>query len=37
MEKDNADEVVLETENTNTGALQLYQKLGFIRDKRLSR
>lgn len=32
-----ADELVLETELTNTGALSLYQKLGFVRDKRLSR
>ncbi|KAK9824186.1 hypothetical protein WJX72_008406 [[Myrmecia] bisecta] len=31
------DEVVLEAEVTNTGALALYQNLGFIRDKRLHR
>ncbi|OBZ82080.1 N-alpha-acetyltransferase 30 [Choanephora cucurbitarum] len=37
MKKMNADEVVLETEYTNLGALGLYQKLGFIRDKRLYR
>ncbi|KAJ8977763.1 hypothetical protein NQ317_001673 [Molorchus minor] len=30
-----ADEVVLETEVTNKPALQLYEKLGFVRDKRL--
>ena len=29
------EEVVLEAEVTNTGALALYQNLGFIRDKRL--
>ncbi|CAM9166582.1 unnamed protein product [Choristocarpus tenellus] len=29
------DEVVLETEVTNTGALHLYQKLGFTRNVRL--
>ncbi|CAH1108391.1 unnamed protein product [Psylliodes chrysocephalus] len=32
-----ADEVVLETEVTNNPALQLYEKLGFVRDKRLFR
>ena len=31
-----ADEVLLETEVTNTAALRLYESLGFIRDKRLS-
>ena len=30
-------EVVLETEVSNQGALNLYQKLGFVRDKRLCR
>lgn len=29
------DEVVLETEVTNKGALALYRKLGFVRDKRM--
>ncbi|CAO3673989.1 unnamed protein product [Rhizopus microsporus] len=29
--------VVLETEYTNQGALELYQRLGFIKDKRLYR
>jgi peptide alpha-N-acetyltransferase len=29
--------VVLETEFTNLGALGLYQRLGFIKDKRLYR
>ena len=32
-----ADEVVLEAEATNAGALRLYQRLGFVRDKRLAR
>nr|CAI5861908.1 unnamed protein product [Callosobruchus analis] len=32
-----ADEVVLETEVTNKPALMLYEKLGFVRDKRLFR
>ena len=30
-------QVVLETEITNKGALNLYEKLGFVRDKRLFR
>jgi len=29
--------VVLETEITNSAALRLYEKLGFVRDKRLFR
>ncbi|KAI9207978.1 acyl-CoA N-acyltransferase [Polychytrium aggregatum] len=37
MKNKDADEVVLETELTNGGALRLYENLGFIRDKRLSR
>ncbi|CAH1636901.1 unnamed protein product [Spodoptera littoralis] len=37
MIKDNADEVVLETEITNKPALKLYENLGFVRDKRLFR
>ncbi|EIE18975.1 putative acyltransfersase, partial [Coccomyxa subellipsoidea C-169] len=32
-----ADEVVLEAEVTNSGALALYRNLGFLRDKRLIR
>ena len=28
-------QVVLEAEDTNTAALHLYEKLGFVRDKRL--
>ena len=31
------EEIVLEAEVTNMGALRLYQNLGFIRDKRLRR
>lgn len=30
-------EVALEAEVTNLGALRLYENLGFIRDKRLQR
>ena len=37
MKKLGADEVVLETEVTNTSALRLYENLGFLRDKRLFR
>ncbi|RIA87761.1 acyl-CoA N-acyltransferase [Glomus cerebriforme] len=37
MKQQNADEIVLETEYTNLGALSLYHNLGFIRDKRLYR
>ena len=37
MAEDDADEVVLETEITNKPALQLYENLGFVRDKRLFR
>ncbi len=37
MIRDGCEEVVLEAEVTNTGALKLYQGLGFIRDKRLHR
>ncbi|PVI07480.1 acyl-CoA N-acyltransferase [Periconia macrospinosa] len=32
-----ADEIVLETEVTNTASLKLYERLGFIRSKRLHR
>lgn len=31
------EEIVLEAEVTNLGALKLYERLGFIRDKRLRR
>lgn len=34
---ENCDEVVLETEVTNTAALKLYEKLGFIRYKKRSK
>ncbi|KAI1295533.1 N-alpha-acetyltransferase 30 [Halotydeus destructor] len=37
MSQEDADEVVLETEVTNKSALQLYENLGFVRDKRLFR
>jgi ribosomal protein S18 acetylase RimI-like enzyme len=37
MDDENCDEVVLETELTNTAALRLYERLGFIRDKLLER
>ncbi|GAA5803852.1 putative acyltransfersase [Helicostylum pulchrum] len=37
MKDMDADEVILETEFTNLGALGLYQRLGFIKDKRLYR
>lgn len=33
----NADEIVLETEITNKPALNLYENLGFVRDKRMYR
>eukprot|EP00955_Chlamydomonas_euryale_P007204 76297-Chlamydomonas_euryale.AAC.3 len=37
MMRDGCDEVALEAEVVNTGALRLYQNLGFVRDKRLHR
>ena len=37
MIKGECEEVVLEAEVTNSGALALYQNLGFIRDKHLHR
>lgn len=37
MIEHNADEVVLETEITNKSALNLYENLGFVKDKRLYR
>jgi peptide alpha-N-acetyltransferase len=33
----NADEVALETETSNKAALKLYERLGFLRSKRLHR
>ena len=37
MKARDADEVVLETEVTNTASLKLYERLGFLRSKRLHR
>ncbi|KAL4778379.1 acyl-CoA N-acyltransferase [Aspergillus varians] len=37
MEKGGADEIALETEITNTAAIKLYERLGFLRSKRLHR
>lgn len=37
MAKRNADEIVLETEETNTPAMKLYEQLGFLRSKKLHR
>ena len=36
MKQSGADEVILETEITNTAALRLYENIGFLRDKRLA-
>ena len=36
IEKD-ADEIALEAEETNTAAIRLYEKLGFLRSKKLHR
>lgn len=33
----NADEIVLETEETNVPAMRLYEQLGFLRSKKLHR
>jgi len=33
----NADEIALETEETNTAAMKLYERLGFLRSKKLHR
>lgn len=33
----NADEIALETEETNTAAMRLYESLGFLRSKKLHR
>ncbi|EPE34376.1 Acyl-CoA N-acyltransferases (Nat) [Glarea lozoyensis ATCC 20868] len=32
-----ADEVVLETEESNVAAMRLYERLGFLRSKKLHR
>ncbi|KAK3346237.1 GAG protein N-acetyltransferase [Lasiosphaeria hispida] len=37
MVRRNADEVVLETEETNVPAMRLYERLGFLRSKKLHR
>lgn len=37
MVKAGCSEIVLETELTNTGAIFLYEKLGFIKEDRLAR
>ena len=37
MIEKNADEIALETEETNTAAMKLYEKLGFLRSKKLHR
>jgi peptide alpha-N-acetyltransferase len=37
MKARHADEIVLETEVTNTASLKLYERLGFLRSKRLHR
>jgi N-alpha-acetyltransferase 30 len=37
MASEGCHEIVLETEVTNTGALRLYERLGFIRDKLLQK
>ncbi|KAI4135120.1 MAG: hypothetical protein LQ347_000938 [Umbilicaria vellea] len=37
MIEQNADEIALETEVSNTAAMKLYERLGFLRSKRLHR
>ncbi|KAL4810394.1 acyl-CoA N-acyltransferase [Aspergillus unguis] len=37
MKDGGADEIALETEITNTAAMKLYERLGFLRSKRLHR
>lgn len=37
MMKRQADEIVLETEETNVPAIKLYERLGFLRSKKLHR
>lgn len=37
MAQRDADEVVLETEETNLPAMRLYERLGFLRSKKLHR
>ncbi len=37
MSQRHADEIVLETEETNIPAMRLYERLGFLRSKKLHR
>lgn len=37
MTDQDADEIALETEETNTAAMKLYESLGFLRSKKLHR
>ncbi|KAL6721199.1 N-alpha-acetyltransferase 30 [Lecanora helva] len=37
MIEQNADEIALETEVTNTAAMKLYERLGFLKSKKLHR
>lgn len=37
MAQRKADEIVLETEETNVPAMRLYERLGFLRSKKLHR
>ncbi|MBE3043654.1 GNAT family N-acetyltransferase [Candidatus Bathyarchaeota archaeon] len=37
MTRRNAQEIVLETEETNVPAMRLYERLGFLRSKKLHR
>ena len=37
MTEKRADEIVLETEDSNTAAMRLYERLGFLRSKKLHR
>jgi peptide alpha-N-acetyltransferase len=37
MTQRHADEIVLETEETNIPAMRLYERLGFLRSKKLHR
>jgi len=37
MKERGADEVVLETEESNIPAMKLYERLGFVRSKKLHR
>lgn len=37
MEERHADEIVLETEEDNLPAMRLYERLGFLRSKKLHR